>query len=237
MPQFHREWTVLPHDPLERLAPSVWRVSAGLEGAPMKRVMSVLKRADGQLVVHSGIALAPAQMQALEAEGPVGFILVPNGFHRLDAFAFKQRYPNAKVLCPAGSRKKVEAVVAVDGSYADFPPDPRVSLEHCEGTAEQEGLALVKDPGELTLVLNDLVFNMPHGAGLAGFILRHLTASSGGPKISRISRLFLVKDKAKVRGALERLAALPDLKRVIVSHHQVIDSDPAATLRRVAASL
>jgi hypothetical protein len=188
-------------------------------------------------VIHSAIALEEPAMQSLESLGQVGFILVPNGFHRLDAFAFKQRYQKAKVLCPAGATKKVQEVVPVDGTYAEFPQDSRVSLEHLEGAGQQEGLVLVRDPGDGTLVLNDLIFNMPHGPGLAGFILKHLTASSGGPRISRISRLFLVKDKPKVRAALERLAALPDLRRVIVSHHLVIDSDPAEVLRRVAASL
>jgi hypothetical protein len=45
-----------------------------------------------------------------------------------------------------------------------------------------------------------------------------------------------VKDRARFRAQLEALAAIPGLRRVIVSH-RVIDEDPAGTLRRVAASL
>ena len=34
-------------------------------------------------------------------------LVVPGGFHRLDAKIYKARYPQVKVLCPAGARQKV----------------------------------------------------------------------------------------------------------------------------------
>ena len=61
--------------------------------------------------------------------------------------------------------------------------------------------------------------------------------SSGGIKITRIARLFLVADKAALRAHLARLAALPDLRRVIVSHHEIIDREPGRALAEAAATL
>jgi hypothetical protein len=48
--------------------------------------------------------------------------------------------------------------------------------------------------------------------------------------------MFLVKDRAAFAAHLERLAT-PDLRRVIVAHHETITNDPAGALRTVAASL
>ena len=56
-------------------------------------------------------------------------------------------------------------------------------------------------------------------------------------RVMTIARWFLVKDRPALRSHLERLASMPDLRRIVVSHHEVIDRDPARVLRDVAATL
>jgi hypothetical protein len=233
----HTTWRVLPHRPLEQLSARVWRLEGDLDGMPMKRVMTIAARGDGGLVVHNAIAADDAAMAAIAALGEVRAILVPSGYHRLDAKVFHERFPDAQVICPAGARAKVEQVVPVTATYDAVPSDGVVELQTIEGTRAREGAMIVRDRDGTTVVLNDLVFNMPHAPGAQGFILRHVVRSSGGVKITRIARLFLVADKRAVRGHLERFAALPDLRRVIVSHHETIDREPARTLAEVAATL
>lgn len=225
------------HGPIEKLSPRVWRVEGEVPRFPLKRVMTVVKLSDDRLLVHSGFALEAAAMQAIDAWGRVGFIVAPGRGHRSGAPFFKQRYPEAKVLCPPAARKKVNELVPVDGGYADFPPDPRVTLELLDGTAEQEGVLIVRDEAGTTLVFNDCIFNMPHGTGFFGLLFRYVTGSSGGPLISKVSRLVLIKDRRAFAAHLERLAAIPDLRRVIVSHHLPIDHAPSDVLRSLAASL
>jgi hypothetical protein len=237
MAKANASWTVLPHRPIEKLDDRVWRVEGDLPSGPLKRVMTIAKRADGSLVVHNGIALDDAAMKEIDAWGDVLWIIVPNGFHRLDAKVFHDRYPNAKVICPSGVRAKVEEVVPVGGTYEDFAKDDAVSIEYVDGTASREGILAVKGSSGTTLVFNDALFNMPDVPGFTGFVLKSLTQSTGGPRVSRISRLFLIKDKAKFRAQLTRLADTPGLVRAIVSHHEVIDRDPAKVLREVAATL
>ncbi len=236
MAKAHTSWRVLPHGPIEKLSERVWRIEGQLPNMPMKRVMTVAKRSDGGLVVHNAIALGEPEMAEIAAWGPVVAIAVPNGYHRLDARVFHERFPGARVLCPPGARKKVEEVVPVTLSYADEPPDAAVSFEVLAGTKGGEGAMIVRDAAGTTLVLNDIVFNMPHVRGFTGFMLRTVTASTGGPRISRIARWFLARDKPALRAHLEKLAALPGLKRAVVSHHQVIEQ-PSGVLRELAASL
>lgn len=232
------DWRVLPHGPLERLSTRLLRVEGDIEGGPpLKRVMVVARLDDGRLVVHNAMALEDSAMAELDAFGTVAFVIVPNHWHRLDAGRFAARYPDAKVLCPPGSRKKVEQVTRVDGTYADFPASERVRLEVLDGVGGIEGAMLVEDDDGTTLILNDAVFNMPHRPGPSGLVLRYVTRSSGGPRVSRLVRLFMIKDKQAFRAHLERLATLPRLRRVIVAHHETIDVEPARVLREVAATL
>jgi hypothetical protein len=231
----HETWTVLPHGPIEKLSERLWRVEGKLD--PMCRVMAIAKRSDGTLVVHNGIALGDAEMAEIDAWGKVSAILVPNGYHRLDAKVFAQRYPDARVLCPAGAKKKVAQVVPVAGAYEDLGADANVELVTLRGTKEREGVMIVRGTGGTSLVFNDAIFNMPHGPGVTGFVLRRLTDSTGGPKVSRVMKWLVIADKPAFRAHLEELATLPDLQRIVVSHHETITDDAAGTLARVAAAL
>lgn len=230
-------WRVLPHRPLAQLSERVWHLEGDLDGMPLKRVMTIARRSDGGLVVHNAIAADDATMAAIAALGEVRAVIVPNGYHRLDAPAFHARFPEAAIICPPGARSRVAQVVPVAASYDDAPADSVVELQTLDGTKGREGAMVIRDRDGTTLVLNDVVFNMPHAPGAKGFVLRHVIGSSGGIKITRIARLALIANRAALRAHLERLAALPDLRRVIVSHHQTIDREPGAALAAVAATL
>lgn len=237
MPKAYDRWTVLPHEPIEKLSDELWRVEGALPGMPVRRVMTLAKMSDERLVIHNGMALADDEMAAIEAWGTPTFLVVPNGWHRLDARVYLDRYPDLTVLCPLGSRKQVEQVVPVAGSYDDLPADGVVTLEHLDGVKQGEGVMTVRGADGATLVFNDLIFNMPHAGGLSGALFRFLLRSTGGPRITRITRWLVVKDKRALRAELERLADTPNLRRIIVSHHEVISAEPAAVLRTIAEGL
>ena len=226
-------WTVLPHRPLEKLEPNLWRVEGDLPGSRGTRVMTVAKLDTGGLVVHNAVALEDEQMKELDAFGNVEYLLVPNGFHRLDARVFKDRYPAATVLCPASARKKVAQIVPVDGSYDDGPKSGTVRMSHVEGTKQHEGVVEVTSPSGTTVVLNDVINNLPKLGGVVGFML----APTGRPSVPRVFRWFFVKDRPAFTAGMERLASTPALKRVIVSHGKMLADKPADELRAALTSL
>jgi hypothetical protein len=201
--------------------------------------MTVARRADGRLVLHSAIALRDSEMRELEAFGEPSFLLVPNAFHRLDAPAYKKRYPKLTVLTPRGSRRKVGEVVEVNGSYQDFPDDPQVELVSLPGVADVEGAMFVRSSDGLTVVLNDVVFNMDRKKDALGFVITSLLGSAPGPRVSRLAKALMVKDKRALRAELERFAELPDLVRLVVSHEKVASGSLEArgVLRKAATFL
>ncbi|MCC7386483.1 MAG: hypothetical protein IT384_31885 [Deltaproteobacteria bacterium] len=225
-------WTVLPHRPLEKLTENLWRLQGKLPGGRGTRVMTLARMRDGRVVVHNGIALEEELMKEIEAWGTPAVIAVPNGFHRLDAKVFKQRYPSAKVYCPAGSKRRVERVVAVDGSYEDAPRDETVRLEHVAG-CPMEGVLEVRSSDGVTLVFNDLIANLP---ALSGFTAIWM-GPTGRPSIPRVMRWVLIKDKAACRSQLQQLGATPDLRRLIVSHGKPVLEGAGELLRSIAATL
>ena len=125
----HVTWRVLPHRPLAQLSERVWRLEGDLEDMPMKRVMTIARRGDGGLVVYNAIAADDPTMAAIEKLGEIRAILVPNGFHRLDAKIFHDRFPSAQVVCPAGARAKIEQVVPVTATCDAIASDGVVSCK------------------------------------------------------------------------------------------------------------
>jgi hypothetical protein len=227
------EWRALPHGKLERLAENLWRVQGSMDGIPMQRVMTIARAKDGRLVLHSPVALGDEAMREVEALGDPAVILVPSRYHRIDTPRFARRYPKARVLTPSGSRDHVAKVARVDGTYEDFDGDESVRLEHLDGVGDVEGVMRVRSADGTTLVFNDVLFNMPHGS----LVLR-LVGSSGGPRVTRIARAFIVKEgRALARRFIALANGTPDLVRIVVSHHEVIAKDPAEVLRRVALTL
>jgi hypothetical protein len=221
MAKANSNWQVLAHDPIVKLADNLWWVQGTVPRMSLKRAMTIARLSDGRLVIHNGIALEPPLMQEIEAFGTPAFLIVPNAFHRLDAPAYKARYPELRVLAPSGSRTKVEEVIAVDGGYDALPPDDLVRLEMLQGVGDTEGAMIVRSADGVTVVLNDVMFNMDRKRDPLGFFFTTLMGSAPGPRVSRLAKLALIKDKAALRRDFERFADLPGLTRVIVAHEKV----------------
>ncbi|HYJ08255.1 MAG TPA: hypothetical protein VEX18_04585, partial [Polyangiaceae bacterium] len=214
MPKKESTWRVLQHDPIEQLADNLWRVNGALPGMSLRRNMTVVRRRDGTLVLHSAIALQDSAMRELEALGTPAAIIVPNRAHRLDAPGYKERYPAIRVYTPRGARKYVEEVVPVDGTYEDFPHDEDVRLEMLEGVREGEGAMIVHSSDGVTLVLNDSVMNMDTKRDVLGYLFTTVMGSAPGPRVSRLAKLLWVHDKSALRRDLERFARIPQLVRL-----------------------
>ncbi len=95
---------------------------------------------------------------------------------------------------------------------------------------------IVRSPDGQSVVLNDVVMNMDKKKDLLGYLFTSLFGSAPGPRVSRLARLLYVKDQPALRGHLERLAAMPDLVRLIVSHENVAHGAAAGAALREAAS-
>jgi hypothetical protein len=226
-------WKVLPHDPIRKLEENLWYVR-GMLGR-VQRMMAVARLRDGRLVIYNGIALDEPEMKELEAWGAPSFLVVPSAGHRNDAKIWKLRYPSIKVIAPAGAKRQVEEVLPVDDTAGDFG-DPSVRFVAPECTEARDCLLEVRSGRGLTVVINDLVFNMPHRGGVGGLIFRALGFTGPSPKVAPIPRMMLVRDRAGLRSLLEKLAEAKDLVRVVVSHGAVIEQDPAGALRAAAAT-
>jgi hypothetical protein len=231
-----RPWTVLPHGPLEDHQPNLKSVHGELPRGHVGRRMSVARLADGRLAFFNGVPLRESEMQTLEAWGTPAILYVPNRFHRLDVHAFKQRYPQLKLVCSRGARPRVSEVAEVDGTQEELPSSDDVQWIPLRGTKADEAVMLVRHDGQVTLCFGDALMNLPHLGGIEGLALR-LIRSTGSPKVTALAQWALVASKPALADHLRELADLPGLRRLVPSHGGIIETDAPAVLRQAADRL
>lgn len=238
MAKTFEKWTVLPHGRLTQIEENLLTVVGEL---PMPlgefpRRMTVARLRDGRLVIFSAIALDEPEMAQLEGFGTPSYLVVPGDIHRMDAKIWKDRYPSLVVVAPAGAREKVQEVVAVDTTSADFGDDS-VRLLTVPGTENHEAALLVESAAGATLVVNDLIWNVHDAPGFGGFLFHLMGFTKPEPQIPGIIKLRAIKDKSALRQQLERWSQIRNLKRIIVSHGELVERNPGAVLQDLAGQL
>lgn len=225
------QWEVQDHGPLEPVGEGILTVEGTIK-MPLghfPRRMTVVKLESGDSVVFSAIALREEEMQRLERFGTPTAMVVPNGHHRLDAKIWKQRYPGIRVVAPAGARAEVEEIVPVDAT-TDVFDDPWVKLLPIAGVEDSEvGLSVERGDGR-TLVLNDVIAYVAHPDGLGAQVMARLLGFGvRAPQVPRVARHW-IKDKPALAAQFREWAADERLRRIVVSHGDVIGQPRDALL-------
>lgn len=225
-----RPWIVAPHDPIQRLEDNLWAVDGDVPGMKFRRRMIIARRDDGKLVFYNAVPLRDDAMAELQAFGAPAILIVPNSYHKLDAHPFRARLGVA-LHCASAIAERVRKTVPVDGVVEDLPADGAVTISLIAGTKIGEVAMLVRSGPRVSAVFSDVVMNVPRSTGLITTLLR----TAGGPKCPPLFRLAFMRDKKAVRAALERLAEIPGLHRLIPSHGDILANDAAGVLHSIAA--
>ncbi len=237
MAKLNDTWIVQPHGGLIALADGIFTVEGSII-MPLGRFprrMTVLALAAGGTAVWSPVPLDEKEMARIDALGPVRFLIVPNAGHRLDLKPWSHRYPDAKIIAPPSSREAVSEAAAVHATN-DVIRDPAITFVRVAGTKADEFALIVKRRDGTTLIINDILANVRHPIGLgAKLMARLLGFGVDRPRTARPVRRLYVSDPVKLGEQFGEWARIPDLRRVIVSHGDVIDVAPRAALELVAA--
>ncbi len=164
----------------------------------------------------------------------VKFLIVPNRGHRLDLHAWVARYPDAKVIAPPEGEAAVREAAPVTATH-DIINDPAIHFELVPGMKADEFALTVTHRDGVTLILNDILAHVRHPEGVGAQIMARLFGFGvDRPRTSRFVRRMYVRDNEAVADKFRAWASIPSLRRIIVSHGDVITENPAAALKRAA---
>jgi len=239
MPDILEKWQVMPHDALVEVDDGILSV-AGDINMPLgifPRRMTVVRLRGDRTAIYSAIAIDEPDIARIESLGRPTFLVVPSDGHRMDAKIWKARYPDIRVVTPPGAREGVAEAVAVDASD-DVLGDPDVDFLTVPGTGGHESALVVRRAGGTTIICNDVIGNVAHPKGIGAQVMGRLMGFGvSHPQVPRVIRYKVIDDEKALAGQFEDWATDPALRRVIVSHGDIIEHDPASVLRALAKDL
>lgn len=228
-----------PLDAPKPFADGVWLVDSVLgPGLPVR--MTVLRLANGDLVLHSPTRYSPALHRALERLGPIRHLVAPSSVHWVFMKAWQDASPEAASWAAPGlgARGQVRrSGLRIDGELGDAPPDVwrgEVELAVVRGLGGFAEVAMLHRASR-TALLTDLVQNiearkLPWVLRPVGRVLGNLAPDGRAPAHLRA----IVSSRS--RAAARRIVAWAP-ERVVVAHGRPIEHDAAAALARSLAWL
>lgn len=196
--------------------------------------MTVIKTPDG-LVLHSPIRIDDALALELEALGTPRTIIAPNLFHHMFAAGAAERFSEAKVYGPeklAKKNLKLANLTPLEG--VDAPWTKHLEPIPIEGVPSLCEFAFFHGASG-TLLVTDLVFNVPKADGWISKLYLRWSDALGKPMQTKVWRL-ITKDRQALAETIEHLLDR-DIQRIVVGHGDVIEDDAKEKLRDACAWL
>lgn len=192
-------------------------------GVRLRARTSVIRLADGRLLIHSPAPPDPA----IAKLGEVAWLFVPNCFHHLGTPAAAAAFPAAKIVAPRSAATHNPAL-RIDVDIRDASLGSELALIPLDGVPFLDETLLYHRPTE-TLFGADVVLQADEDD--------HWTWRWAARVMGCYQRLRVppdvrkkVADKAAAARSLHALAELP-IRRLVVAHSRVIEEEPLARLR------
>jgi hypothetical protein len=200
-------------------------------GFPYPTRMAIARLSSGKAWVWSPIALTEALADAVEAVGPLGYIVSPNKLHHLALPAWHRRWPDAQLYAPPGLARKMRAL-SFDAELGDEPDSQwadDIDQTVFRGSLAMEEVAFFHRASG-TAIFGDLIQRFPEGTakGWKGALMRldNLVGQRGStPREWRLS--FLKREAA--RAARQRVLGW-NAERLVIAHGECVCSGATAVI-------
>ena len=230
-----------PLDVPKPIAKNFWNVDSGplrvMGLIPLPVRMTIIRLADGGLLLHSPTRFDFDLARELEKIGPIRHLVAPNSAHWMFVKAWQKHVPDAITWAAPGLRNRAQVKrsgVRLDRDLGGASADWSSELEQIQvpGMGGFREVCLFHRESR-TLILTDLVQNL-EGRKLP-IVLRPFAALAGVSAPDGRAPIYLraiVKAEGDAaRAAARRLVALKP-ERVIFTHGSWFERDAAARLER-----
>ena len=230
-----------PLNTLKPVAENIWVVDGeaiSFGGLPYTTRMTIVRLENGDLFLHSPIAITDELKAAVAALGTIKHLVSPNWIHYFYMAGWSDEFPDAIVWASPGVRKraiKFKVPLQFDrdlGEHAEEPWAGQIEQIIVGGNIIHHEVVFFHKASK-TLILTDLIenFEAKHIPGWfrpLAWMTGILDPDGRAPVDMRIGFLF---GKKKVRAAAQTMLAWQP-EKVIVSHGRWYDKDGVTELKR-----
>lgn len=196
---------------------------------------TIVKLADGTLLLHAPAELSEADVREITALGNVSAIVAPNSFHHLFLEAAVAAFPGAALHAAPSVIEKYPKLEAAPLSETPAPAwQGQLEQVHVGGAPRLDEFVFFH-PASRTLLLVDLCFNLQTATRRRTPIMLSLLGAWKRFGPSRLAR-SMFKDRAAVRASVDRILDW-DFDRIVVTHGELVETGGRERLREAFAWL
>lgn len=200
-------------------------------GIEVGRNVTLIDLTGGSILVHSTAAFDETSLATIRGQGRPTHLLEATGFHDTHAADGQAALKDCLYLTPPGFGSLANG----EGAHNEITPGalpgiPEFHLQaHLIRGMPKANEVAIYHPGSKTLIVADLLFNIPRSAGLRSRLLLRLI--SGLPTEPAVSRLYkmMIKDRPAFRESLVPILEL-DFENLIPGHGDPVIGGAKATL-------
>lgn len=217
---------------MKALAENLWLLPYPLRllGVDMRRNVTVMRLASGEVIIHSTAPFDPADVAKIRALGPTAWLVEAMWFHDTFSRHGHDIFPDAPFLAPDGFSDVVGfptlPLLPAPAEWGD-----EVEILPVSGNESYDEHVMFHRPSR-TLIVADLAFNFPDDGPLwTELLVRAAVGHDHHPGMSRPFR-HAIQDEGAFRRSMDAMLEW-DFDRVIVGHGDVIETGGQEKLARM----
>jgi hypothetical protein len=224
---------------VEKINDDIWvhEDAMSLLGMHLPLRMTIVKLSSGSLWVHSPTELSSELKQAIEALGPVQFLVEASNGHMNWLVEWQQAFPDAVSFVSRGVAKKLKLTGhnLLDETSENIWDEDLLRVYTAGVPFFNESVFLHKT--SKSLIVSDLIqhYNQERASGLSGFMSRFIFEPLGfkGMCIAPPLKMgFMVKDRPSFVASIKQIQEL-DFDKIIVAHGEIIQSNAKQEFARL----
>ena len=194
--------------------------------------LTIARLRDNTLWVYAPFAISDEDEAAIRECGDVAHVVAPNPFHFQEIGDFTQRFPDAQLWVVPALATKLDELPHLP--LHSMPPDWNQDFD---GQLFDAALGyeewILHHRATKSLILTDLVLNIPHPDNPLGRVVGALLDEGRGCKSSRLVRAAVYggRDLKRAREQVGEILRW-DFRRVIMAHGAIVARDGKRILRR-----
>lgn len=209
-------------------------------GARFEARTTLIRLADGRVILHSPGPLDAGLAAAITSVGPVGWIVAPGSFHHLHTAAAARTFPEAQVLICPGVEKK-QPGLAFDAVLSATPPADwggEISLQPVLDNRVIREVVFLHRPSR-TLIVTDLIEfigdTTPGVDRVLRFWWKWVTLMWNKPRPAPEYGLGWTDRRAAARALAQVLDW--DFDRIVSAHGDLVTADAKAVARAALSKI
>jgi hypothetical protein len=219
---------------MQQVAENLWIMEfpLSLMGGHQGRVVTIIRLASGELIIHSTGPFSQADVAEISSLGTPGWMV--DSMLRHDTFAKNglAAFPNIPYLAPEGFAEAAhvdcQPLLPMPSAWA-----PEIDVLLIDGMPKVREHVFLHVPSR-TLIVADLVFNFHASSGWTSFMRRILMGVQLNPDSARLYPVQ-IHDRDAYDASVRELFTW-DFDRIIVGHNAIVETGGKEGLKRGLAS-